>query len=373
MEHRPKIQEISQAQFWSSLGQKAAEQRVPFDASLELTYGCNLRCVHCYNPTHKAQGEIMTEQFYAVLDQLADEGCLRIAFTGGETLTRRDCFEIFTYAKQKGFAIILYTNATMISPDAADRIEALAPQTVEVSIYGATQETYERVTRIPGSFPLFLRGVCLLRQRNVPLLIKMPVMTLNQHEVVQARALVQGWGIKFVYCTEIFPRVDGSREPLQYRVAPDEVIRIDSAMVGARRWRAEGGGERQESCAAGNGLFTCKCGKNALAVTPYGRMNLCVSLPTPQYDLRTGTVAEGWKSLVDLVDRANAAPGEAYECPQCSVQRHCRQGPMNAWLETRTLESCLPYFKELATLEKQLSEAVNRREQGMPEEPGSGS
>jgi len=64
------------------------------------------------------------------------------------------------------------------------------------------------------------------------------------------------------------------------------------------------------------------------------------------------------------VDQANTAPGEAYECPDCPVQSHCRQGPMNAWLERRRLEPCLAYFKELATLEKQVSEAVNRTDQG---------
>jgi radical SAM protein with 4Fe4S-binding SPASM domain len=362
MEPIPKIQTLDQKQFWSALSQKAAQQRVPVEAMIELTYGCNLRCVHCYNPTHQAKDELATALIKALIEQLAEAGCLHLAFTGGEIFTRRDLFEILAYAKGKGFAITLLTNATLITPERADRIQALGPDGVEISIYGATQETYERVTRIPGSFTAFITGVQLLRQRDVPLVIKMPVMTLNHHEVQQAKALVEGWRIKFVYCTEIFPRVDGSLEPLQYRLSPQEVVHIDEIIVGSRRWRAEGGREKGESCQAGEGLFTCKCGKNSLAVTPYGRMNLCVSLPTPQYDLQTGTVSEGWGTLVELVDGANAIPGEAYECPQCPVQSHCRQGPMNAWLETRRLEPCLPYFKELATLEKAADDAASEKD-----------
>jgi len=358
------IQTLNGAQFWSRLSQKGAEARVPVEAMIELTYGCNLRCVHCYNPTHTAKEELAANQIQRILDQLAEQGCLSLAFTGGEIFTRKDAFEIFDYAKAKGFAVTLLTNATLISPERADRIRALGPHRVEISIYGTSQETYERVTRIPGSFQAFLTGVQLLRERTIPLLIKMPVMTLNQHEVLQAKALVEGWGIKFVYCTEIFPRVDGSLEPLQYRLAPHEVVHIDETIVGSRRWRAEGGAEKGESCQAGEGLFTCLCGKSSLAVTPYGRMNLCVSLPTPQYDLRTGTVHEGWQALVNLVDRANATPGDAYECLQCPVQGHCRQGPMNAWLETKTLETCLPYFKELATLEKHTHEAERKSDRG---------
>jgi radical SAM protein with 4Fe4S-binding SPASM domain len=365
MEPIPKIQTLDQKRFWSALSQKGARLRAPVKAMIELTYGCNLRCVHCYNPTHQAKDELDTAQIKALIDQLAEAGCLQLGFTGGEIFTRRDLFEILSYAKGKGFAITLLTNATLITPERADRIQALRPHRVEISIYGATQETYGRVTRIPGSFQAFLTGVQLLRERTVPLLIKMPVMTLNQHEVLQAKALVEGWGIKFVYCTEIFPRVDGSLEPLQYRLAPHDVVRIDETIVGSRRWRAEGGAEKGESCQAGEGLFTCMCGKSSLAVTPYGRMNLCVSLPTPQYDLRSGTVSEGWKTLVDLVDRANAKPSDAYECPQCPVQRHCRQGPMNVWLETGRLEPCLPYFKELATLDKETSEAECKGDRGL--------
>jgi len=356
------IDEINPEQFWLRLFEKSARQRVPVEAMIELTYGCNLRCVHCYNPTHQAKDELATAQITALIDQLAEAGCLRLAFTGGEIFTRRDLFEILAHAKGKGFAVTLLTNATLITPERADRIQALRPHQVEISIYGATQETYERVTRIPGSFQAFLTGVRLLRERTVPLLIKMPVMTLNHHEVLQAKALVEGWGIKFVYSTEIHPRVDGSLEPLQYRLAPPEVVRIDEAVLGSRRWRAEGAGEQQGACQAQPGLFTCMCGKNSLAVTPYGHMNLCVSLPTPQYDLRNGTVHEGWKTLVNLVDRANATPGDTYECPQCPVQSHCRQGPMDAWLETGRLEPCLPYFKKLATLDKQTSEADRKRD-----------
>jgi len=361
------MNDLSQGQFWARLLEKAASQPVPVQAMIELTYGCNLRCVHCYNPTHQAKDELATAQLKALIDQLVEAGCLKLAFTGGEIFTRRDLSEILTYAKGKGFAITLLTNATLITSERADLIQALRLYLVEISIYGATQKTYERVTRVPGSFQAFLTGVQLLRERTVPLLIKMPVMTLNQHEVQQAKALVEGWGIKFVYCTEIFPRVDGSLEPLQYRLAPHDRVRIDDAMLGSQRWRAEGGPEKGESCQAGEGLFTCVCGKSSLTVTPYGRMNLCVALPTPQYDLQSGTVSEGWRTLVEFVDRANAKPGEAYECPTCPVKGHCRQGPMDAWLETGRLEPSLPSFKELATLEKGAAEAASQKE---PENAG---
>jgi len=370
--HRPsEIGTMNQAEFWTALSQKGAEARVPVQAMIELTYGCNLRCIHCFNPTHQAKGELATGQITTILDQLAEVGCFHVGFTGGEIFTRGDVFEIFAHAKAKGFAITILTNATLITPERADRLKVLRPHNVEISIYGATQETYERVTRIPGSFTAFITGIQLLRERRVPLVIKMPVMTLNQHEVQQAKALVEGWGIKFVYSTEITPRVDGSLKPLQYRLSPEAVLQVEETLRGRSQWRAEGGGEQQGSCQAQAGLFTCKCGRSTLAVTPYGRMNLCVSFPIPQYDLRTGTVAKGWKTLADLVDGANAAPGDGYECPTCPVQGRCRQGPVDAWLETGKMEPCLPYFKELATLEQHVVGPVRPEQDGPAAGPSS--
>jgi len=353
------IQSIEESEFFSRLETKAYENKVPLEATLELTYGCNLRCVHCYNPTHKAKGELSTQEFYRIIDQLFQEECFLITFTGGEIFTRKDSFEIFSYAKKKGFSIILFTNATLITPDRADRIQALEPWCVETSIYGATQETYEKVTGIPGSFGRFLAGIERLRERKVPLLVKMPVMTLNQHEAKQAKALVEGWGIKFVYCAEINPRQDGSLEPLQYRIAPQDVIQLDQEVLG--KWDEDEKESQEEAkCQAGEGLFHCGCGKSSMAVTPYGEMNLCINFPVPQYDLRTGSVSSGWKALVEYVD--SAIPSQAYECPTCSVQDYCRQGPANAWLERGDFSPCLPYFKELATLEKKTYETGDSKQ-----------
>ena len=56
------------------LAQKTASKPRLIRAMVELTYGCNLRCVHCYNPTHEARNELSTEQVFRVLDGLEAHG-----------------------------------------------------------------------------------------------------------------------------------------------------------------------------------------------------------------------------------------------------------------------------------------------------------
>ncbi len=336
---------------------RAAPQIV--QAMVELTYGCNLRCVHCYNPTHEAKNELTTEQVLRTLDELAAQGCLRVGFTGGELFTRRDALEIMRYAKSLGLVINILTNATMITRAIADQILVLEPCQVDVSVYGATAETYESVTRVPGSFARFVRGVDLLTERQVPVLLKLALMTLNVHEHEAMREFARARNLPYQVNTEIHPKVDGSLEPLAYRLPPEQAFEVWRQESGEklRQPRMEDvpeGSDRpetptveEEACGLAGGAFHCRCGKTSAAVTPYGKLNLCLSIYHPQYDLTKGSLKEGWQQLVDLV--ASAKPGPTYECHQCPLTPHCTRGTGDSWLQYGVFDSsCIPYFRELA-------------------------
>ena len=153
------------------LRNKIAGQRIPITGSLELTFRCNLRCQHCY-VTHGHQGipgqqELTTAEIKNILDQLVDEGCLWLLLTGGEPLMRRDFLEIYTYAKRKGLLVTslhqrhhAHATYSLISWPNGVRIN------IEITLYGRTQETYERVTGIPGSHARCIRGIELLLERT---------------------------------------------------------------------------------------------------------------------------------------------------------------------------------------------------------------
>ncbi len=329
-------------------------------AMVELTYGCNLRCVHCYNPTHKAKNERTTEEFCRILDQLAAQGCLWIGFTGGELFTRPDAFEIMRYAKQLGMFLNILTNATLVTPDLADQIKLLEPYVFQVSVYGATAETYERVTRVPGSFSKFVQGVDLLVEHEVPLVLNLILMSLNIHEYEAMREFVATRNLRYQVNTDIHPRVDGSLEPLAYRLSPQQAFEIWRQESGEKIRRKDGeesawsDSERetdygQEGCGKAGRVFQCPCGKTHAAITPYGKLNLCLSIHHPQYDLMEGSVAEGWQELVKLVARAE--PESSYECHQCPLARDqvCTRGTGDSWLEQGVFDAaCIPYYKKVA-------------------------
>jgi radical SAM protein with 4Fe4S-binding SPASM domain len=341
--------------FFDTLADRARRARTPEGATFELTYGCNLRCVHCYNPTHRVlPHELTTAEVCSILEQCAELGLVTICFSGGELFVRPDVFAIFERAERLGLILELITNATRITPAIAERLRQVAFRQLGVSIYGATKPTYERVTAVPGSYDRFLAGLRCLVWSGLPVAVRMPVLTVNAHEVGKAQALVEGMGLRFQYCLDIAPRSDGDPAPLAHRLSPADKLRMDLAMKGDRLAAAD-----EASCRASDDFLGCACGRSRFAITPYGEMNLCVAFPTPRYDLRKGSVREGWEVLKRTVDEAR--PGESYECPGCDVRSVCRQGRSDAWLETGDMSACLPHYRALAILEKDLRERGHLR------------
>ncbi len=341
--------------FFASLGGKADQSRHPVRMTFELTYGCNLRCLHCYNPTHQAlPQELSTTEVNHILDQVADIGTLHLTFTGGEPFVRPDFPDILWHARNLGFVLSVMSNSTRIKKPHADTLRDVGVENVSISIYGASQTIYERVTQIPGSFEGFIRGLKALARRQVPVTVRMPVLRENAAEVHEARALVEGFGFKFQYCLDIMPKNTGDLSPLAHRLSPAEKVRIYQSIMGY-----EGVSMADTSCHAEREFMSCFCGRSQFAITPYGEMNLCIGFPIPKYDLRKGTVKEGWEVLKKTVDEAK--PNERYECSDCDVQPYCQQGRNDAWLETGNMSVCLPHFKELASLEQTAHEYLDPR------------
>jgi radical SAM protein with 4Fe4S-binding SPASM domain len=331
--------------FLELLSAKATVSRRPEEVTFELTYGCNLRCVHCYNPTHRAMPhELTTSEICTILDQIANLEVLTVTFTGGEPSVRPDIGDILRHARRQGLMTHLMTNATRITPSFTGLLQEAAVSQVNVSIYGATETTYEQMTAIQGSYRQFRQGLLNLAAASLPVVVRMPVTTINCKEVQACRQLVESLQMKFQYCLEIMSSVTGDQTPLQYRLAPEEKVQIDQELL-THRWTSA----PEESCSASQSFIECACGQSRFAITPYGEMNLCTAFPIPRYDLRTGTVKEGWEILKQTVDQSH--PSSRYECPTCEVRPHCRQGRSDAWLETGDMSSCLPHFKEWAQLE----------------------
>jgi MoaA/NifB/PqqE/SkfB family radical SAM enzyme len=149
---------------------KTLKEHRLFSVHWELTYRCNQRCSHCYldvlSPNARVSDELTTAECLRIVDDLAAAGALNLALSGGEPFLRRDLFHIAAYARSKGFLLRIFSNGLLITPALADRMAALHPYAVEVSLYGADAQTHDAITSRPGSFGRTVRALRLLRERG---------------------------------------------------------------------------------------------------------------------------------------------------------------------------------------------------------------
>jgi radical SAM protein with 4Fe4S-binding SPASM domain len=331
----PHIPDLAYSDFNRRLRNTLAGGRFPISGSLELTFRCNMRCQHCY-VAHGHAGipgkqELSTAEIKNLFDQLVDAGCLWLLISGGEPLVRRDFADIWTFAKQKGLLPTLFTNGTLLTPFLADFLAEYRPFNLEITLYGATQETYERVTGIPGSYARCLRGIDLLQERGLPLRLKTVVITLNQHELNEMQALADSLGLSFRYDAMINAGVDRSGKPLGLRLPPSQIVQLDLSdkrrMPDWLSFRERIKGSQHDPAQ----LYACGAGVHSFHIDPYGELSLCMMSRQQSYDLRRGTFQQGWDDFLAAVRARPASP--AYTCNSCELLPMCGQCPGWAYME----------------------------------------
>ena len=269
---------------------------------IELTERCNNNCIHCYinrpsGDRAAREREMSTGEVQRILDEAAALGCLQVRFTGGEPLLRPDFEELYLHARRLGLRVLLFTNATLITPHLADLLARVPPlEPISITVYGMKRASYEAVTRAPGTFEAFWRGVHLLLERGVPFKVKGALLPPNKGEMDEFEA----WAATlpgmarppgYVLFLDLRTRRDSeekNRLIKSLRLSPEEGLAV------LTRRRDEYLEEMRAFCARftrppGDRLFSCGAGRESGCVDAYGCFQLCMQCRHPDavYELRS--------------------------------------------------------------------------------------
>lgn len=345
------VQGIS-AFYTERLKRKIFAERVPVIGSMELTNRCNFRCAHCWISSPECLPdplpELTTGECLEILDQLVEAGCLWLLLTGGEPLLRPDFFEIYTAAKARGFLVSFFTNGTLVTPSLVDRLRDLPPHWVEITLYGATEETYARMTGVSGGLERCLRGVELLLDRGIKLKLKSVVHRLNVAEVDELRKIAQGYGVEFRHDALLNCGVQGERHPLQYRLEPEQVVALDLSderYVSGTESFIEQFGHLASSTET---VFDCGAGVNTVHIDCHGQMTPCMTLRHPAIDIRGGRLAAVWET--DVKELLRRPWTTSSRCRTCKLLWLCESCPAWAWLEHGDFETPVDFLCRIAHL-----------------------
>ena len=168
-------------------------------AWLELTEGCNLKCLHCYegNDHRKRESELGLQRWKEILRELRGAGCERIQLTGGEICTVPFARELLVDAAGLGFReITVFTNATLLDREWIDLFRRCGV-CVRFSLYGASPEVHDRVTATEGSFEKTTANVKSMLAQGICVSPAIVILRENQEDAENIRKFVLSLGMRY--------------------------------------------------------------------------------------------------------------------------------------------------------------------------------
>ena len=308
---------------------KAREKNVPIAGSFELTPLCNLSCKMCYVHLSRDQmngAELLpTETWKGIMTQAVEAGMMYARVTGGECTTYPGFKELYLHLLSMGVEVAILSNGILIDKSLCDFFVVHPPAGIQITLYGASEDAYERVTgrRV---FARVWDNVCRLREAGIPLTIAVTpnAFMTDGPEVIR---FLHDEGLPFNINPGLMePREETGRgiedagldtyadmmklqRELEGRLSepecePDELPDVADG-------RAAGEAPRGVRCGAGRGTFS---------IGWKGGMRPCNTFPCEPADVLELGFAESWR-------RTNAQAHDfplPVECEGCSYEKACK-------------------------------------------------
>ena len=198
------------------------ELGAPLYVAWQITNECNLACLHCIEesgPGKAFKDELSDEQVFDVLAQLMDSDVPYLSFSGGEPMVHPRFFDMVAYACSRGAELKVETNGHYLTRENCDRLAALGVKAVQVSLDGASRETFNRM-RVLGEYNRAVDGVRNLRAADVPIEINYSPTRFNVHEIGEAVDLAFELGATSFYTGRTM--YTGNAVKTWHRMAPTE-------------------------------------------------------------------------------------------------------------------------------------------------------
>lgn len=309
----------------------------PICLTWELTYACNLACVHCLSSSGKRDPrELSTEQCKAIIDELHKMQVFYVNIGGGEPTVRSDFWELVDYATANQVGVKFSTNGVRINEEVAERLAASDYVDVQISIDGATAEVNDAV-RGPGSFDMACRALENLNNAGFrDAKISVVVTRENVGQLDEFKALADKYNAT-LRITRLRPSGRGADVWDDLHPLPEQqrdlynwlVEHGENVLTGDSFFHLSAFGEGQGSLP---GLNLCGAGRVVCLIDPIGDVYACPFAIHEEF--LAGNIVDdgGFESVWQESElfRSLREPQSAGACASCNYFDSCRGGCMAA-------------------------------------------
>lgn len=315
-----------------NLVKKYSMLRLPINVGFELTPYCNFNCKMCYIHDSKLNCSILRKKHWInFAKQAKDLGVLFILLTGGEPLLHPDFKEIYRELKSMGMVLTLNTNASLIDEEMADFFREDLPRRLNISLYGTTNEIYEKVCGIKNGFDKVDKAIQLLKERNVPVKINILATKLNYDNLDEMYEYCKKNDLTVEANSYLFEPIRKNKsESQQYRLKPFEMaianikwdeyrfteevmrIRCNDAYETLKNYKVPITNETVN--------LQCRAGTSSFWVCWNGNAIPCVNIPIAQISLLENSMEDAWNHILQKTYEIRVSK----KCNECLLKRFCQ-------------------------------------------------
>ncbi len=315
--------------FISKLLSEADKKSIPLSGAFELTSRCSLDCKMCYvhrkeNDCEAIKQEKDTEWWINLTEEAKKAGMFMLLITGGEPLLRKDFEEIYLNAKKSGLLVSVNTNGMLIDDSKVKFFEDNLPQKLNISLYGASEETYRELCGNGKAYKKVVDAIVKLKESGVNVKINYTVTQYNRHDAEKIYEFANELKIPVQTVTYMFPPVRAGGEA--DRMSPEEAAKaqFDCHMFnwGEEKFRkhleikANLVRKPKETESDGE-TIPCRAGLSTFWVTWDGKMSPCGMITEPIFEIHNFN--DAWSCIKDSRKKIFLPS----ECLNCELRSYC--------------------------------------------------
>lgn len=332
------LADMSWRDFQREVRLQARELGIPAFGTFELTPLCNFDCKMCYvhlTPERMHElGRLRTAgEWLDMARQARDAGMVGVTLTGGEVLTRPDFEEIYAGIVEMGLFVSVLSNGSLVDEHVVDLFRRIPPAYLRFTLYGASNETYERLCGAPDGFDRVMRGLSLLRDAGVDFTLAMTETKLNVGDLDRVSHIAEELETSLTVGFTLVPAVRGASSAARELQVSNPVIPDDEACP-------EGKPAVFPSRAEGGPFAACGSYRSSFWLDWDGRMNVCSFMSKGSVRPFDVGFERAWERLLARLSCIK----NPRECEGCSFERSCHICPGFMEAETGSPESVAPHL-----------------------------
>lgn len=337
-------QKVSASPLTDYIFNKASRCTIPLSGTFELTPMCNFACRMCY--VRRTAAEVRAskrpirtlEQWLSLAQEARDSGMLYLLLTGGEPTLWSDFWSLYEQLVQMGLLVSINSNGSMLDEKAIQKLVQFPPRRINITLYGAGDDTYEQLCRVKSVFSKVDRAIMELKQAGINVKLNCSLTPQNVKDLEKMIAYAQERELILDITSYMFPPLRRNETMIgqNERFTPEE-----SAYYRLKAYRLQNGEERyfrylskiqegsilppglDEGCVDPiDGRIRCRAGKACFWVTWDSWMSPCGMMTEPKVETFHRSFAEAWKELAEISSKISLS-GVCGKCPNIGLCHSC--------------------------------------------------